>query len=84
MKYLLVLVIAFVVIWIWKSERRADISEKSKAARDRKARKSNQKMVTTEVVACDVCGLHLPRLDALTGPGGVYCSDAHRRQAGAQ
>lgn len=83
MKYLLVLVIAFVVIWIWKSERRADIGEKSKAARDRKAGKSNQKMVATEVVACDVCGLHLPRQDALTGPGGVYCSDAHRRQAGA-
>jgi uncharacterized protein len=82
MKYLLVLVIAFVVIWIWKSERRTDIGEKNKASRARKADKSSPKMVTTEMVACDICGLHLPRSEALAGPGGIYCSAAHRQQAG--
>ena len=82
MKYLLVLVIAFVVIWIWKSERRTDIEEKSKADRGNKAGKSNPKVVTTEMVACDICGLHLPRAEALAGPGGIYCSAAHRQQAG--
>ena len=82
MKYLLVLVIAFVVIWIWKSERRTDIGEKNKAARARKAGKSNPKLAATEIVACDICHVHLPRSEALTGPRGIYCSAAHRQQAG--
>jgi len=79
MKYLLVLVIAFVVIWLWKSTRRTDISEKANAAA---SKKSKQKMVPTEIVACDVCGVHLPRAEALPGPDGIYCSSAHRQQAG--
>ena len=79
MKYLLVLVIAFVVIWIWKSNRRVDISEKANA---KPPKKQNQKMMPTEIVACDVCGVHLPRAEALAGPIGIYCSAAHRQQAG--
>ena len=79
MKYLLVLLIAFVVIWIWKSNRRADISEKANATA---RKKPNKKMAPTEIVACDVCGVHLPRAEALAGPGGIYCSAAHRQQAG--
>ena len=82
MKYLLVLVIAFVVIWIWKSERRTDIGEKKKADRARKAGTTNPKIIATEMVACDICGLHLPRAEALAGPRGNYCSTAHRQQAG--
>ncbi|MGQ2981692.1 MAG: PP0621 family protein, partial [Polaromonas sp.] len=34
----------------------------------------------TEVVACAVCAVHLPRPDALPGRRGLYCSEAHRRQ----
>ena len=31
------------------------------------------------IVACRHCGLHLPRSEALAGPGGdVYCSASHR------
>ena len=78
MKYLLVLAVAFVVIWIWKSNRRVDISEKANA---KPPKKQNQKMVPMEIVACDVCGVHLPRAEALPGPRGVYCSAAHRQQA---
>ncbi|MEO7954139.1 MAG: hypothetical protein ABIR35_08625 [Polaromonas sp.] len=33
------------------------------------------------MVACDVCHVHLPKSDALIGNKGIYCSDAHRRQA---
>jgi uncharacterized protein len=35
-----------------------------------------------EMVACEVCGLHLPKSEALIAGKGIYCSDAHRRQAG--
>jgi uncharacterized protein len=30
------------------------------------------------IVACQQCGLHLPRVDALPGRGGVFCGEAHR------
>jgi uncharacterized protein len=36
---------------------------------------------TTEVIACDVCAVHMPLNEALTGGRGVYCSEAHRLQA---
>lgn len=33
-----------------------------------------------EIVACAHCGVHVPREDALPGPGGtLYCCEAHRR-----
>ena len=77
MKYLLVLGIALLVIWIWKSNRREDIRESTRQA----PAQPKQKMIPTEMVACDVCHVHLPRSEALAGPGGMYCSAAHRQQA---
>jgi uncharacterized protein len=31
------------------------------------------------MLACGLCGLHLPRDEALPGRGGVFCGEAHRR-----
>jgi uncharacterized protein len=76
-KYLLVLGIALLVVWIWKSNRREEMRDSARKAPSR----DKQKLVVTEIVACDVCHVHLPRSEALTGPGGVYCSTAHRKQA---
>ena len=79
MKYLLVFAIALLVVWLWKSNRRADALEK----RGKSARPPETAQAATEIVACEVCHVHLPRSEALAGPrGGVYCSDAHRQQAG--
>ena len=77
MKFLLIIGIALLVIWIWKSNRQSDIRE----AREKAPTQPKQKMVTTDMVACDVCHVHLPRSEALTGPKGNYCSDEHRKQA---
>lgn len=78
MKYLVIFGIALLVIWIWKSNRRNDALEK----RADSARPSKAAPIATEIVACEVCHVHLPRSEALAGPGGgVYCSDAHRQQA---
>jgi uncharacterized protein len=30
------------------------------------------------MVACQFCGVHLPRNEALPGRGGVFCGEAHR------
>lgn len=76
MKYLIVLAVVLVGIWFWRNNRRAELRDKP-AARPRAADLPKP----TEIVACAVCAVHLPRIDALTGGRGVYCSDAHRRQA---
>jgi uncharacterized protein len=81
MKYLLVTALAVLVFWVWRHNRQAerDAAEREKMPRPRPAAKSLQ---ATEVVACDVCEVHLPRSEAVTGRKGLYCSEAHRRQAG--
>lgn len=76
MKYLLVIVLALVVLWLWRSNRRTAQPDRPPASPVGRPGKP-----ATEVIACAVCAVHLPRSDALPGGKGFYCSDAHRRQA---
>ena len=80
MKYLLILGLTLVVIWLWQGKRRATLADKARAQRADPTAARGQ-VQTTEIIACDVCSVHLPRAEALIGGRGVYCSDAHRRQA---
>jgi uncharacterized protein len=69
MKYLIVVLVIVVVGWLLLRSR-----EKPEArARAAPARKTPQSMVQ-----CRHCGVHLPRGDAIEGPNGVFCSEAHR------
>lgn len=79
MKYLIVFVVVLVGVWFWRNNRRAELHEK-KPSQPRPVSGPKQ---ATEVVACAVCAIHLPRPDALPGKHGMYCSDAHRRQGEA-
>jgi len=79
MKYLLVIALALVVVWLWRSSRRPNQEQAPPKTASR-----NKPAPATEVVACAVCAVHLPRADALPGGKGFYCSDAHRRQAEGQ
>ncbi len=81
MKYLLILAIALGVLWLIKNKRRIDTDEPAAPPRPAGSRASPQ-IAATEIVACDVCDVHLPRTEALVGPKGTYCSAAHRQQAG--
>ncbi|MCZ4316854.1 PP0621 family protein [Comamonadaceae bacterium G21597-S1] len=74
MKYLLVLVVVMVGIWIWRSNR---AEEKAESGRDRPRREE----AAVDMVGCDVCGLHCPRQDVVVGRRGMYCCDQHRNQA---
>ena len=79
MKYALVFGLVLLVFWLWRSGRQAGASdEKPKPAHQKPA--SLEK--ATEIVACEVCHVHLPRDEALIGRHGLYCSSAHRQQAG--
>lgn len=77
MKYLLVILLILVVFWLWQSGR------KSQPKAPRPAARPADDSPVTEVVACGVCHVHLPRSEALIGQDGFYCSEAHRRDAGA-
>lgn len=78
MKYLLIFIAVFIGLWLWRNNRRPD-------EHGVKAERTNSKAATslapTEIVACELCAVHLPRAEALPGGRGVYCSDAHRKQA---
>ena len=80
MKYLLILLIAVAVIWLWRHNRQA---EKRASAPPRASSRAQAAQPVTEMVECEVCHVHLPRSEALIGgQGGGYCCEAHRRQAG--
>ena len=80
MKYLLVIVLALGVFWLWRIGRqRPDRTTPPRGP----ASQAPAPQETTEVVACAWCKVHLPQSEALIGQGGFYCSEAHRREAGA-
>lgn len=69
MKYLVVIVVVAVVLWLMLGRRPKGGDTKPKA----RGRPSLEGMV-----ACAHCGVHLPRSEALTAGGRTYCSAAHR------
>ena len=79
MKYLLVIAFILVVFWLWRHDRPA---EKKATPPQRPRPNVPEGKGLTEMVACDVCHVHLPMSEALIGRDGFYCSEAHRRQAG--
>jgi len=76
MKYLLVMALVLAAFWIWRHNREAE-----KNAGQPRPPTPQREPAVTEMVACDVCHVHLPRSEALIGDRGIYCSEAHRRQA---
>lgn len=79
MKYLLVLVVVFVGVWMWRHNRIASTQDKKQDAERETTRAQTQQIM----VSCAHCGLHLPQTEALSGPGGVaeqwFCSSEHRK-----
>jgi uncharacterized protein len=78
MKYLLVIAFVLVVFWLWRHNRQAPGHA---APPPRTRAKASAPKGITEMVACDVCHVHLPKSEALAGGKGFYCSEAHRREA---
>lgn len=82
MKYLLVILLILVVFWLWQHERRTQKDAGAPPPRPPVGPGQGQGSGATEIVACSVCQVHLPRAEALTGRGGnPYCCEAHRRKA---
>ena len=82
MKYLLVLAVLWVAIWLWRKNRREEMRDAQREKAARAQRLPAAPAAFMAMLRCAHCGLHLPASDALGGPGdAVYCSAAHREAA---
>lgn len=78
MKYLLVLAIVLIAVWLWRNNRREEKQQTPPPAAN------NPLPAPQDMVRCPVCSVHLPRTDALAGPDGrLYCCQEHRLRAGS-
>ena len=74
MKYLLVLLVVGVGLWMLVTRARGPAAPGGGGA----ARKAGPPSPVV-MVECAHCGLHLPAADALPEGSRLYCSEAHRR-----
>ncbi len=69
MKFILVLAVVVLVLWLARRGLKRALGPDAAAA---------PLPTPEEMVACVHCGLNFPRGDALPGRGGVFCTEAHR------
>jgi len=75
MKYLVLLAVLAIAYLVWRQGRL------EKPGRDAAA-KPPAVAPPLDMVSCGLCGLHLPRPDAVSGAGGTfYCCQEHRQSA---
>jgi uncharacterized protein len=82
MKYLILFILVLCVIGWWRNLARGDNHNNEAQKRPTQKRPTQPRpnaLPPTQIVACRVCDLHLPRRDALVGPAGLYCCEAHRK-----
>jgi uncharacterized protein len=78
MKYLLVLAVVMLILWLARAGRRSSPRRGGKPSAPGPA-------PAEDMVRCAHCGVHLPRHDALVGAASaLYCSAAHRVAGPAQ
>lgn len=76
MKYLVLIAVILAVIWFMRGGRQV-------AGRAPGAGRAAPPPPPQDMVECPVCHVHLPRAEALPGPGGqLYCCADHRQRAG--
>jgi uncharacterized protein len=71
-KLLLLAAVAFIVVLLVKG-----------AARRNELPRPPQPRGSEDMVKCRVCGVNLPRSEAIMSRGRFYCGEEHRRQDGA-
>lgn len=77
MKLVLVFAVVLIGFFVWRSNR---ASAKRVPPPVRPPAKADAGSAI-EMVRCDVCGLHCPKVDAVAGKRGLYCTAQHRQQA---
>lgn len=73
MKFVLLLIAVFVLIWLVSGSLR-----RMRGPRPPKPPAPDAGEAPLPMLRCAQCGLHLPRDEALPGKGGVFCGAPHR------
>jgi uncharacterized protein len=74
MKFLLLLAVIGIAIWMFKSRHRVPGPKKPPPP----VKPGGPAAGVTPMLACAHCGVHLPKTDAVLDPAGrAYCSAAH-------
>lgn len=73
MKFLLILLVALVGIFLWRSNRQTEVT--------RQRQQSGTAAAPLAMVCCTLCSVHVPLVDAVQGNKGLYCSADHLRCA---
>lgn len=73
MKYVVIILVVLVVLWLLSRSR-----SRTQVGDDKPATKRNETAAVEDMVTCAHCQVHLPKSEALPGPGGYYCDAAHR------
>ncbi len=73
LKWLLVIAVIAVVLLLMKSAARRGALPTQKPDETK----------VEDMVRCQVCGVNLPRSEAILSRGRFYCGEEHRRQDGA-
>jgi len=74
MKFVVFVLALVVLLWLLKR------SLGPRAPRAPRRPQASGDATPLPMATCAVCGLHLPRHEALPGRGGVFCGEAHRAE----
>jgi len=82
-KYLVVILVVGVMVWLLTAKARPPRDGGREAGRGAgggaaKPRRGGGVAAPQAMLSCSHCGLHLPAADAVLDGSRVYCSDAHR------
>jgi uncharacterized protein len=79
-KYLVVMLVVGVVVWLLTAKARPPRGGGGPAAGADPAarRRGGTALPPQAMLSCSHCGLHLPAADAVLDGSRVYCSEAHR------
>ena len=84
MKYLVLLLLIALLAFVLGFKRSRPPAARRAPPPEPASPSSTSAASSTPMVACTLCGVHLPRDEALPGRGGVFCSAEHRaRHEGA-
>jgi uncharacterized protein len=74
MKFVVFVLALLVLLWLLKR------SLGTRPPREARRPETATDATPLPMVTCAVCGLHLPRHEALPGRGGVFCGEPHRAE----
>lgn len=77
MKFFLLLALFLLVVWLLRGGRRSR-PPRDDAAQPPVDAPAAREAGREDMVACVHCGVHLPQSEALAGPAGWFCGQAHR------